>query len=82
MPLLGFAVISWLGYIDTQFSDEVQLDNVKIGYKVLSQGIIFHCLSGCQCTSISMAVIVLHIWAVGPKGFLVETTTSFAFTLF
>lgn len=80
-PRLGSAATSWLGYIDSCFGDETLLGDVRIGYKIVSKGIAAHCLSGCEHTSVAVVEVVLHVWFVGSKDFLIATTSSLVFTL-
>ncbi|OTB09727.1 hypothetical protein K445DRAFT_17344 [Daldinia sp. EC12] len=77
----GSVVILWSGYIKTEFGDEIWYGDVRMGYRVVSHGVIFHCLSDCQHTlAACLVIIVIHFWALGPKGLLVATTTSLALT--
>ncbi|KAI5861120.1 hypothetical protein GGS23DRAFT_152694 [Durotheca rogersii] len=81
-PQLGSVVTLWWGYIDTEFGDEVWLgDKVRAGYKAIVQGIALYHPSGRGHDSAVVASIVLHVWASGPRGFLLATFRCLAFTL-
>lgn len=60
----------------------MQLGDVRMGYKIVSKGFfVAGFLFGFQYTSMAVVEIVLHIWVVGPKDFLIATTSSLVFTL-
>jgi hypothetical protein len=77
----GLEVIYWLGFIDVSIKEEFMHDDVRFGYHIDFREARVYCAKVGDGAFTGFQSVSIHVWIVGPKSFLLGSTTLLVITL-